>query len=399
MAKIDLKEFAELAPQTDFKTDKIYRPEYGRLLEDFEEGEVFQHPRGFTIDRSFAQEFAACFHDACPLFLSVPYAQAHGFSDLLVSPLQVFNIVLSLGVQNNSEKAVANLGYYNVRFIQPVYPGDTLRARTEVISKRERGADKPGIVHVRTLGFNQKEKVVIQYERKIMISPRGKKSARNSVPSSQGTSLANLQEAALALPKLKNPNAFRDYTGENTYFENFEESMVIVHKNMRTVTDEHVPWTYRMGNTHPLHYDRIYSRGLSGKMSGEPIVYGGLIFAWLVGLASRDTTENMLWDLGYTEGYHTQPAVSGDTVGAISRVLHLEENPEDPEEKGKGSAIVHLQLIGVKNIATGEALDKYGAELFIKENDKKKLGKEKITEKIFEIERQILVKRAPSSSF
>lgn len=50
---------------------------------------------------------------------------------------------------------------------------------------------------------------------------------------------------------------------------------------MRTITDEHVPWTYRMGNTHPLHYDRLYSSGLSGPMSGEPIVYGGLVFGWL----------------------------------------------------------------------------------------------------------------------
>ena len=391
MAKLDLKKFTELAPQAEFEVAKVRRPEYGRLLEDFEEGAVFRHPRGFTIDRSFAQEFATCFHDACPLFLSAPYAQAHGFSDLLVSPLHVFNIVLSLGVQNNSEKAVANLGYYNVRFIQPVYPGDTLTARTEIISRRERGPDKPGIVHVRTLGFNQKEKVVIQYERKIMISPRGKKLETKSASVRQEESLANLQEAEFALPKFKISDAFRGYTTENTYFENFEKSMVIVHKNMRTITDEHIPWTYRMGNTHPLHYDRIYSRGLSGKMSGEPIVYGGLVFAWLVGLASRDTTENMLWDLGYTEGYHTQPAISGDSVGALSRVLDLKENPEDL----KGSAMLQLQLIGVKNIATGEALDKYGAELFIKENDKKKLGKEKIPEKIFEIERQILVKKAP----
>lgn len=390
MNKISLKEFTELAPQNEAKPDMVSRPEYGRLLEDFREGEVFWHPRGFTIDRSFAQEFAACFHDACPLFLSAPYAQAHGFSDLLLSPLQVFNITLSLGVQNNSEKALANLGYYNVRFIRPVYPGDTLSARTEVISKRERGPDKPGIVHVRTLGFNQKEEVVIQYERKIMVSLRSKQLEKQPLLEHSGASLSSLQETQFNLPKLKTPESFKEYTGRNTYFENFKEGMIIVHKNMRTITDEHIPWTYRMGNTHPLHYDRIYSRGLSGKMSGEPIVYGGLIFAWLLGLASRDSTENMLWDLGYTEGYHTQPVVSGDTIGSISRVLALKENPEDP----KGSGMIQLQLIGVKNIATGEALDKYGAELFIKEEAKKKLGKEKIPEKIFEIERQVLLKRA-----
>ena len=50
-------------------------------------------------------------------------------------------------------------------------------------------------------------------------------------------------------------------------------------------------------------------------MSGDPIVYGGLVFAWLDGLASRDVSEHAV-GLGFTEGYHTQPAIAGDTVGA-----------------------------------------------------------------------------------
>jgi hypothetical protein len=84
-----------------------------------------------------------------------------------------------------------------------------------------------------------------------------------------------------------------------------------------------------VGNTHPLHFDRVFSSGLSGKMSGDPIVYGGLVFAWLEGLASRDVSENSVWELGFTEGYHTQPAVSGDTVAALSRVLAAEDAPGD----------------------------------------------------------------------
>ena len=46
----------------------------------------------------------------------------------------------------NVEKAIANLGYYQVQFIRPVYPGDTLRAFTKVLERKDRGADKPGIV-------------------------------------------------------------------------------------------------------------------------------------------------------------------------------------------------------------------------------------------------------------
>lgn len=377
--------FDELAPSTPVSSANVTRPDYGRYLEDFREGDVFIHPRAFTVDRSFAQEYATVFHDACPLFLSAPYAQAHGFADLLVHPMQVFNIVLSLGVQNNSEKAIANLGYYNVNFLQPVYPGDTITARSKVLSRKERGEGKPGIVHVRTLGMNQNDEVVIQYERKIMIPPRGPGESRPGDPSAAFPAIEHPQ---IKLPGLKKPDAkFVSQTGSDTYFEDFEPGRIIIHRNMRTITDEHVPWTYRMGNTHPLHYDRLYSMGLSGPMSGEPIVYGGLVFAWLIGLASRDTTENMLFDLGYTEGYHTQPAISGDTVGSISRVLAVHEGPVP------GTGIVHFQFIGVKNIKTVDAYDQFGEDLFIKENSKKDMGKEKIPAKIFEIERKVLLKK------
>ncbi len=385
MAVFSAPEFLELAPGAAPSTANLTSPSYGRYLEDFNEGDIFFHPRAFTVDRSFAQEFATVFHDACPLFLSAEYARAHGFRDLLVPALQVFNIVLSLGVQNNSEKAMANLGYYKVIFLEPVYPGDTLTARSRVLSRKERGAGKPGIVHVRTLGLNQHGQAVLQYERKIMIPPRPAGAAPGRPAS--GGDFPEIASPNIALPDLNVPASVRPLTGTNTYFEDFSEGQIIVHGNMRTITDEHVPWTYRMGNTHPLHYDRLYSTGLSGPMSGEPIVYGGLVFGWLVGLASRDTTENMVWDLGYHEGYHTQPAISGDTVGAISRILKKTEGPVP------GTGIVQIQLIGVKNMRTAEAMKEFGTDLFIKENDKKDLGKEKISAKIFEIERRVLLKK------
>ncbi len=149
-------------------------PQYGRVLEDFVEGEVFCHPRGITIDRAFAVEFATNFMEANPLYLNTEYAKAHGFRDLAVSPLMVMNVVLSLGVQNDSEKAIANLGYYDVNFPRVVYPGDTLRALTKVLKRQERGEGKPGIVTIRTIGLNQRDELVLQYDRKIMPIPSRK---------------------------------------------------------------------------------------------------------------------------------------------------------------------------------------------------------------------------------
>ena len=159
-----------------------------------------------------------------------------------------------------------------------------------------------------------------------------------------------------------------------------------MHSNGRTVTDEHMAWSYRLGNTHPLHFDTIYSHAQAAPMGGAPVVYGGLVFSWVAGLASRDTTENAVWDLGYTQGYHTQPTRTGDTIFAISRVLSKEPCASD------GMGIVQLQLIGLKNVPGAKSFAEHGMSLFIKENDKKRLGLDKITHKIFEIERRILVR-------
>ncbi len=382
--KLPIPAFQELAPTSPEPQlpQAVKRPQYGRVLEDFTEGAVFWHPRGITIYPAFAVEFATTFMEANPLYLNREYAIAHGYRDLVVSPLMVMNIALSLGVQNDSEKAMANLGYYNMHFLRPVYPGDTLRGATKVTARKLRGND-PGIVSIRTLALNQKNEVVIQYDRKIMVKPAGAASA--ALPPA-GEAFPDSDTLAMDCPVNGGKYPHR-LTGTATYFEDFAEGDVVVHKNGRTVTDEHMPWTYRVMNTHPLHFDKLYSQGLSGAMSGEPIAYGGLLFAWLCGLASRDASENALCDLGYTEGYHTQPSVSGDTLTAVSRVLKKEAGPA-----GLKASIVTFQLIGLKNMRPEAAIEKHGAALFVKENNKKALNLEKIPEKIFEIERRLLIK-------
>jgi 2-methylfumaryl-CoA hydratase len=381
---------SELAPEAAVDLERVRRPQYGRYLDEFVPGQVFTQMRGFSFERATMLDFARTFMQANPLYLNVEYAKAHGFPDLPASPQMVFNVVLSLGVQNDSEKAIANLGYYNVQFLRPVYPGDTLRAFTKVMDRKERGADKPGIVLIRTLGINQYQQVVVQYERKIMVGWRGNRPPTAPAPT-KPADFPWTERSGVELPI--GTNAFpADLTGPNTYFEDFTPGDIIVHPNGRTITDEHLALTYLVGNTHPLHFDRVFSTALSGKMSGEPIVYGGLVYAWLEGLASRDVSENALWELGFTEGYHTQPAISGDTVAAISRVLGTATTPSTD-----AAGIVNFQLIGVKNISAAQALETHGADLFIKENNKQKLGKEKIPSKIFEIERRLLIKRRPKS--
>ena len=384
-----LSEQPEVSGSVAVNLEWARRPQYGRYLDEFVPGQVFVHPRGYTFERGPMLDFARVFMQCNPLYLNLEYAKAHGFTDLPASPQMVFNVVLSLGVHNDSEKAIANLGYYNVQFLRPVYPGDTLRGYTKVMDRKARGEDKPGIVLIRTLGLNQHNQVVLQYERKIMVGYRGDRLPTTPAPTTP-VEFPWVEHPVVDLP-ITGGNYPAQLTGPNTYFEDFALGDLIVHANGRTITDEHMAWTYLVGNTHPLHFDRVYSTGLSGKMSGEPIVYGGLVFAWLEGLASRDVSENALWELGFTEGYHTQPAVSGDTVAALSRVVATEILPNTDT-----AGIVTFQFIGVKNISAAAALETYGADLFIKENDKQKLSKDKLSSKIFEIERRLLIKRRPA---
>ncbi|MBV5298472.1 MAG: MaoC family dehydratase [Rhodoferax sp.] len=381
---------AELAEKVKVEAPRVRYPHYGRYLEEFVPGQVFVHPRGFTFLPAQIEAFARTYMQCNPLYLNDQYARACGFDGLLASPQMVFNVVLSLGVQNDSEKAMANLGYYDAQYLRPVYAADTIRSLTKVMDRKERGGDKPGIVTIRTLGLNQNDEVVLQYERKIMVAGQGSRPPTTPLPSSTVMpAFPWVEHAEVFLPSFPEqiPSGL---TGPNSWFEDFAVGDIIIHANGRTITDEHLALTYAVGNTHPLHFDRVFSSGLSGKMSGDPIVYGGLVFAWLEGLASRDVSENSVWEIGFTEGYHTQPSIAGDTVAALSRVLAVEDAPS---ALGAAFGIVNFQLIGVKNISASNAYAKYGADLFIKENDKKAIGKEKIDEKIFEIERQLVIRK------
>jgi len=385
---IPLSPQAELSDSIAVDLSRTRRPQYGRYLDELLPGQVFEHPRGFTFTPANMLAFARTFMQANPLYLNSQYARALGFADLLASPQMVFNVTLSLGVQNDSEKAIANLGYYQVQFLRPVYPGDTLRSFTKVLERKDRGADKPGIARIRTVSVNQDDAVVLQYERKIMVGWRGDRPPTTPAPAASAP-FPEEPAPQVCLPLTNQPQV-HPLTGPNTYFEDFTPGDIIVHANGRTITDEHMALTYGVGNSHPLHFDRLYSRAQSGKMSGEPIVYGGLVFAWLEGLASRDVSEHAVWELGFTEGYHTQPAFAGDTVGALTRILATEDAPGAPD-----CGVVSMQLIGVKNTTAAAALDAHGADLFTKEDAKRDLGKEKIADKIFEIERRLLIRRRP----
>jgi acyl dehydratase len=141
--------------------------------------------------------------------------------------------------------------------------------------------------------------------------------------------------------------------------------------------------TYMFRNSHPLHFDEPYARSGFAKTR---VVYGGLVFGWVASLASRDTSGNVLWELGYDKGAHPAGVVAGDTLYAASRVLRVEAlTPE--------TGAVTFKLVGTKNAKPSALLDG-GADLFTEELGKKEPSS-KVKDKVFEIERTALMRRRP----
>jgi acyl dehydratase len=74
-----------------------------------------------------------------------------------------------------SQNVMANLGWDEVRLPHPVFEGDTIYSRSEVLEKREsKSRDNVGIVTVHTKGFNQDGLEVISFRRTVMVYKRDK---------------------------------------------------------------------------------------------------------------------------------------------------------------------------------------------------------------------------------
>jgi itaconyl-CoA hydratase len=151
-----------------------YRESFGRYYEDFQVGDVYEHRPGRTISETDNTWFTLLTMNTHPMHFDAEYAKASEFGRCIVcSPLTVA-LLVGMSVTDVSQKAIANLGWKEIRLTAPVYAGDTLYAESEVLEKRE-SASRPnaGIVSVRTTGKNQDGKVVCVFDRTILVARRG----------------------------------------------------------------------------------------------------------------------------------------------------------------------------------------------------------------------------------
>ena len=125
-----------------------------------------------TVTEGDLALYIALTGDRRPLHCSREFARSIGFEREVVHDMLVFHIVFGRAVPDVSLNSPANLGYADVRFLNTVYPGDTLRAETKVIGRRETSRPDVGIVWVHTRGFNQRDEPVLQFYRWAMVNKR-----------------------------------------------------------------------------------------------------------------------------------------------------------------------------------------------------------------------------------
>ncbi|MDA9368404.1 MaoC family dehydratase [Flavobacteriaceae bacterium] len=157
------------------KTDVLDRYAHmsGRYFEDFTVGDIYHHLPGRTLSQQDNSWFTLLTMNTHPLHFDEEYAAATEFGKpLIASPLTVA-VIVGMSVSDVSAKAIANLGWKEIKLPNPVFPGDTLYANTEVLGKREsRSRPNAGIVSVLTRGINQDDAEVCVFERQILIPKR-----------------------------------------------------------------------------------------------------------------------------------------------------------------------------------------------------------------------------------
>ena len=147
----------------------------GRFFEDFEVGDTYSHPIGRTVLSADNTWFTLLTQCPSPIHFDHHYSGQTVWRKPIVNSTLILSLVTGQSVTDLSQNVFANLGWDEVKLPKPVFEGDTIYSRSEVLELRD-SQSRPdvGILKVRTTGFKQDGTVVITFKRTMMIFRRGK---------------------------------------------------------------------------------------------------------------------------------------------------------------------------------------------------------------------------------
>jgi 2-methylfumaryl-CoA hydratase len=311
----------------------------GNFFEDFSRGQIFHHAIPRTITEGDLALYIALTGDRRPLNCSSELGRKLGFEREIAHDLLVFHIVFGRAVPDVSLNSPANLGYADVRFGVPVFPGDTLRSETEVIAKRETSKGDVGIVWVRTRGFNQRDERVLHFYRWAMVNKRKPEQRTGDDDSPELPAQVAVED--FSIPKQLDVSKFDPVvTGGSSFWGDYEPGERILHPQGMTIEDaEHQMATRLYQNTARVHFNHHTQKD---SRLGKRIIYGGHVIS-IAHMISYDGLENALRILAFNSGAHANPTVAGDTLYAFTDVIERVELGRDD------LGALRLRLVAVKN--------------------------------------------------
>ena len=307
----------------------------GNFFEDFSIGQVLEHATPRTVTEGDRALYGSLYPTRFALPSSAEFASSVGLRPAPVEELIAFHIAFGKTVPDISLNAVANLGYAECRFHQPVVPGDTLRTRSEVIGLKENSNGKSGVVYVRSTATNQRDEVALDWARWVMVHKRDHAAA---APETVVPDLASVVPAAdLVLPVGLDFTSY-DFAaaGEPHRLDDYAVGEKIDHVDGVTLTDpEHMLATRLWQNTAKVHFNT------EARPDGNRLIYGGHIISMARALSFNGLANAQLI-AAINAGAHTSPAFAGDTVYAWSEVLDKAETP------APGVGAIRLRLVATK---------------------------------------------------
>jgi 2-methylfumaryl-CoA hydratase len=321
------------------------RPASGYFFEDYALGQKFVHAVPRTITNGDTALYQALTGSRNPLNCSVPFAQAMGYREMPVDDLLVFHIAFGKTVPDISYNAVANLGYAECRFVQPVYVGDTLRAQTEIIGLKPNSSGKTGVVYVRSNCFNQRDELVLTWVRWVMVHRKLNSANSNTGAASEALAIPEFNhfvapEKLTAAFAHQNNELVSNATGSDKFFDDIVLNVPIKHPAGITLDEtDHTLATKLYQNTARVHFDLHH---MKDSRFGRRLIYGGQVISICRALAF-DGLANALTIAAINAGSHTNPTFASDTLYAVSTPLM-----KWPINERVGA--LRLQLDGYKNI-------------------------------------------------
>ncbi|MFK7875989.1 MAG: MaoC family dehydratase [Paracoccaceae bacterium] len=286
----------------------------GRFFEDYALGQQIHHAVPRTVGAGERALYHALYPQRFALYSSDAFAQSCGLKASPLDDMIAFHSVFGKTVPDVSLNAVANLGYAEGRWLAPVWPGDTLRAVSDVIGLKQNSNGKTGVVWVRTTGFNQHDEAVLSYVRWVMVRKRDLDAV---APATVLPDLVDQVPAGeLIVPAgLDFSNYDFGLAGEPHRWGDYKIGEQIDHVDGVTIEEaEHMMATRLWQNTAKVHFDT------AARPDGSRLIYGGHVISMARAL-SFNGLANAQMVVGLNSGAHANPCLAGETVRAWSEVL------------------------------------------------------------------------------